>query len=671
MTLPRHRLVLRAGAVVLAVLGLLPVANLITARDVPWWRAGVLLWVIVGGLLVAVAWAVAARWGDALAPRANRVWDVVLRAPHRAFVMTVSAGTAMLTAFVAWYCYAGRGFTGDELATAWHARMLLAGRLSIPMPPHPEFFDIVAMVGHGPRWYSQYPIGGPMLHALGLSVGAEWLVNPLLMGVAAWQLHRFVRRAFGNGTARATALLFALSPFVLVLGATQLTHAPVLALTMLSLAELAAWDAAATERSRMRHASALGAALGLIALMRPLDAVLVAIPVGLFQLVATRNERARWRSLLLETAALAIPVALLLLANARTTGSPLVFAYDVANGPSHGIGFHLDPTGAMHTPLRGLRYVSGYLMRLDRFLFEWPLPALLVVVTTLALLVRATRWDSLLLSLVGTFLIGYGAYWFPGFLDGPRFLFPIVPVFVLYAARLPEAVTTLWSVTARRVMTWMVPLCVLFAWTVPLPFSSAPARLSALRDQRTKLKTNVSAQAKAAALGNALVLVREPWRGRLLARVRSLGVQQFEAEQVVNSVDACALQLALDDVDRLATPDTATRRAWVFGRARDAGAASLTTTGPADERVARALRAPSSPRCIEEQQGDTIGTMPFAIFLATQHVSREGQLDGTVVWARDLGARDSLLMAEYGNRAWYRYLPGRSAADDARFVRVR
>src|SRR2546427_3776267 len=37
-------------------------------------------------------------------------------------------------------------------------------------------------------------------------------------------------------------------------------------------------------------------------------------------------------------------------------------------------------TGVPHTPLRGLQLASGYLLRLDRYLFEWPLPGLLPVV---------------------------------------------------------------------------------------------------------------------------------------------------------------------------------------------------------------------------------------------------------------------------------------------------
>ena len=661
---------LRAAALGLALLGLVPVANLLTGgREVPWWRLGVLIWIGYGALLLAVLWVIATRWGPAADRLLSRAGAAVLRIPPTAFAATVAAATSVLAIAVVHYCYAGRGFTGDEMAMTWHARMLVAGHLAIPAPAHPEFFNTVSVLEREGRWFSQYPIGGPALLALGLLVHAVWLVNPLLLGLAAWQLYRFARRAFDEPTARAAALLFTLTPFVLVLGATQMNHTPALAFTLLALAELAAWD---DDRARrLRHAALLGFAVGAIALVRPLDAALVAVPIGLFQLSRLRHDRGRLASLAVQCLAGAVPVAVLLWANARTTGSPLLFAYDAAHGAAHALGFHVDPTGTLHSPTRGLVYASGYLMRFDRFLFEWPLPALLVVCAVLARLPRSTRWDALLLGLLASFLAGYAAYWHNGFFDGPRFLFPVAPVLVLYAARAPEAAAHVAHERWRRVGRLVVPACVACAWLVPLAFSSVPGRLAAQRGQRTKLKTDVVAQARAAGLADALVLVREPWRGRLLARLRGLGEPQFSAERIVDAVDACALQLALDDEDRPGAGTTAQRRARVVQRARSAGPASVQPAVIAESRVARATGGPDAPRCREEAASDTLGTMPYAMFLREQHVGRDGRLAGDVIWARTLGPRDTLLRGEFGGRRWYLYRPGRSLEEAAEFVPVR
>ena len=649
----------------------MPTANLLTGgREVPWWLLGSLVWIGYGGLLVAVLWIVADRGGVALDRLADRGWNAVMGVPTRIFVAATSIVTIVLGMGIALYCYAGRGFTGDEMAMTWHARMLVAGHLAIPMPPHAEFFNTVSVLVREGRWFSQYPIGGPALLAVGLLVGAPWLVNPLLLGVATWQLHRFVRRAFGEDTARAATLLFVLSPFVLVLGATQMNHTAALTFTLAALAELAAWDDETT-RARIAHAAGIGLAVGAIALVRPLDAALVALPIGVFQLTRVRREPARAASLLVQCVAGTIPIAVLLWANARTTGAPLLFGYDAAHGPAHALGFHVDPYGEPHTPRRGLVYASGYLMRFDRFLLEWPLPALLIVCVVLVRLTRGTRWDTLLLALLGSFLVGYAAYWHNGFFDGPRFLFPIAPVLLLYVARAPEAAQRIAHTTRRRVARMIVPACLLCSWLVPLPFSSVPGRLAAQRAQRTKLKTDVVAQASKARLSNALVLVLEPWRGRLLARLRGRGVRQFDAEQVVNTTDACALQLALDDADALSELDSASLRTQLLTHARAAGPAVLQPGMMAESQDARSANGPASPRCRAEALADTAGTMPYAMFLQEQHVERDGSLGGNVVWARDLGPRDTLLVAQFGTRQWYRYVPGRSLEDPGRFVRIR
>jgi 4-amino-4-deoxy-L-arabinose transferase-like glycosyltransferase len=660
--------VLRAAALGLALLGLVPVANLLTGgREVPWWRLGVLIWVGYGGLLLAALWVIATRWGDLADRILARAGAAVLRVPANLFAAAIFVVTSAFAIAIVHYCYAGRGFTGDEMAMTWHARMLAAGHLAIPAPAHPEFFNTVSVLEREGRWFSQYPIGGPALLAAGMLVGAVWLVHPLLLGVAAWQFYRFARRAFGELTARAAAMLFALTPFVLVLGATQMNHTPALAFTLLALAELAAWD---DERPRRRalHAAGIGLAVGAIALVRPLDAALVALPIGVFQLARVRHDRRRTASLVVQCLAGAVPVALLLWANARTTGSPLLFGYDAAHGPAHALGFHLDPNGEMHSPRRGLVFASGYLMRFNRFLFEWPLPALLVVCAVLWRLRRATRWDALLLGLLASFLAGYAAYWHNGFFDGPRFLFPVAPVLVLYAARAPEAAAQIAHESWRRVFRLVVPACVACSWLIPLAFSSVPGRLVAQRGQRTKLKTDVVAQASAARLSNALVLVREPWRGRLLARLRGLGVPQFDAERVVNEVDACALQIALDESDSVAAGSPGERLVRVLARARSAGAASVQPGIIAESRVARAAGGPDSPRCREEAAADALGTMPYAMFLREQQISRDGRLTGDVVWARTLGPRDSLLRGAFGQRRWYVYKPGRWLDDGAEFV---
>jgi hypothetical protein len=183
------------------------------------------------------------------------------------------------------------------------------------------------------------------------------------------------------------------------------------------------------------------------------------------------------------------------------------------------------------------------------------------------------------------------------------------------------------------------------------------------REQRTKLKTDVDAQVERAGLQNALVLVEESWRGRLLARLRVLGLSQFRAERVLNTTDACALQTALDAEDTLVATRPADRADRVLRTAVAFGEARPVAGLDADQAIALVPGSAPTPTCRSEAERDRAGTIPYAIFLARQRVGPDGRVGGDVVFARDLGARNELLRPRFGDRTWYRYRTPTSLAD--------
>jgi hypothetical protein len=206
---------------------------------------------------------------------------------------------------------------------------------------------------------------------------------------------------------------------------------------------------------------------------------------------------------------------------------------------------------------------------------------------------------------------------------------------------------------------------VLTAWLGPWGVSSAPSRIALYRDQRTKLKTDIEAQAKRESIGRALVFVNEGWRGSLEARLRVLGASPFRAERLLNTLDACVLQTALDLVDGLTASDDA-RLESVVTRARAAGVPRPVPNMPADQTIALVPGTSPTPTCLAEFSRDSIGTMPFALFLARQHVDADGRVGGNIVFARDLGPRNERLRQRFGDRAWYRYRPARNLDDTSR-----
>ena len=651
------RLALRIFAALCLALGVLPVATWISgAGAVPWYGGAVLDWTLRGAAVVLLALLAARLLGDRVDAALSRARTLLLRPSDATFAAAAAAAALGLALIVAQVSFAGLPFTSDEMAQQFHARVLASGHVAAVAENHPEFFNTAPVYDRDGRWFSQYPIGGPAFTALGVLFGAPWVVNPLLLALATWMLYRFLAGAFDEVTARLTTLVWIASPMVLIMSASQMNHVPALAFTLLALRTLVLWDAAADARRRMRHAIVIGLSIGVVALVRPLDAAVVAVAVGAFQLWRCRGAWERAGSLAAQLAAFAIPVAVLLWANARTTGGALHFAYEALNGPEHAIGFHVDPNGTAHTPARGLAYTSGYLLRLSRYLFEWPLPGMVFIAAGLAARRRPNRWDLLLAGLGALVLTAYAAYWFDGFFAGPRFLFTALPAFVYFAVRAPlDGIGWIARPLARRAFPIVVALCIAVAWLIPAGGSTALGRVAQYRDQRTKLKTDVELQIARAGIRNALVFVNESWRGRLLARLRVLGLSAFRAERVVNTTDACALQTALDAEDTLMATSPSQRAGRVIQSAAAFGAAQRVPGLDADQTLALVPGTQPTPTCLREFQRDAAGTIPYAIFLARQTIGADARVGGNVVFVRDLGGRNELLRSRFADRAWYRY----------------
>src|SRR5436305_8271335 len=237
-----------------------------------------------------------------------------------AFEIGAAVVVTILAAIFSWYCFSGLVFSGDEMSQRWQARMLLAGRLYLHPEAHREFFSTMESLDANGRWFSQFPIGGPVVIAIGMALGAPWIMNPLLAGLTARNIHRFVRGAYDDATARVATILFAICPFVLIMSGSQLNHVATLALVTLALAELPRWTSATDATVRRGAALLIGLSLGGAITVRPLDGAVAALVIGLFQLHSVREAAERRRPLVWQTVAGAIPVVILLWCNARTTG---------------------------------------------------------------------------------------------------------------------------------------------------------------------------------------------------------------------------------------------------------------------------------------------------------------------------------------------------------------
>ncbi|MEP6689680.1 MAG: hypothetical protein ABJD07_00920 [Gemmatimonadaceae bacterium] len=536
-------------------------------------------------------------------------------------------------AITAQLVFDGRPLNIDELAQLVQARIFTAGRLWLPAPTHPEFFGAYHIVDTGGKIYSQFPGGGPAMLALGELLGAPWLVGPLCGGLTVAAFGWYLRAAEPrSGVALGALVLFAFAPFVLFMSATYMNHAPALMWIMIAVAALAHVASDAVD-ARPRLAFVAGLALGAAATIRPVDAIAFALPAGAWLLARALRERSRWRDALAAAIGLALPLVALMWFNTRTTGAPLTFGYEVLWGKAHGLGFHRDPSGEMHTPLHGLALLNLYFVRLQSHLFESPLPALVPVLAALALVPRLDTLDRYWLVSAALLVAAYFAYWFSGDYLGPRFLYPLAPALTLWTARLPIIVRDRWGEGAPYRGT-IAAYAVAAAGALAI---GIPARAHAYQRIAPLERWDAGLAAERAGARDALVLVRENWGGQLVARLWALGLTRSDASFLYRRIDTCVLSERLGDVESR----------------RLRGADALAALAPLMADSARLVPSPFSPRtgeralpgleygerCQAQIARNNAGFLPYQPFIVARGNGN--------IFARDLGARDTLLLAEH------------------------
>ncbi|HJQ19911.1 MAG TPA: hypothetical protein VJ867_06130 [Gemmatimonadaceae bacterium] len=620
-------------------------------------HAGFLYWTVGSALLVLPFLALTTLPGDWF----ERWWDSsaqsVMDIPTRTFVAGLVGITFVLAAAFSWYSFDARPTTADEIAQLWHARILLSGRLALPPDPDPEFFAIDNIVDR-PIWMSQFPIGGPLVMALGLAVHAAWLLNPLLTAITSWNVYRFCRRVYGEAQARVAACVVSLSPMLLLMGGTYMNHTPTACLVTLALAELPEWVLAEDSRARTRASAVIGGSIGLALAIRPLDGVIAALLFGLVMLRFAVRDRDRARSLLAGIAAGAVPVALLLAANWATTGSPTRFGYEVLWGADHSLGLHDDPTGHPHTAWRALLLGVKYAAQLNWIVTTWPVPVTLIVCAGLLFSLRPNRWDVLLLAMFAAQVTAYAFYWHDGQFIGPRFVFTAVPALLVLAARAPFIATSRLSrgTTPWRIAVAIIPVCLAVAWLRNMPPFGVRGLAREFRESRSRLKLDPPREIRTGAVTNALVFVQEGAATRLLHRLWGVGVSRSAAARLLADADGCSLLEATRAEELAPTADTAARLARIRERVKPfvRGPGNLKVPDP---NFHITTRESLTGACTQEIALDVRvrNTVAYGSFLLLNQIDRDGAIDGRAVYVMNLGERNEALRRRFGARSWYRY----------------
>jgi hypothetical protein len=629
----------RLWAVLLTVLSFVPFVNWITGgHDAPWYPTILSEWISGSAISLgsAVVLFLVMRRIDRWPSGWGRIADASARRP--ALTAAVLASVALcLFSVVSVKVLSGRPLLIDEIVQVMQARILAEGRVARVADSYPEFFSALHVVDVNGKVFSQFPPGGPLMLLPGVLLGASWLTGPVFGAIAVvafWFLVRSTEET--PSIALGAASLLCVAPFMAFMAGSQMNHVPTLAWLCLALVGLQI--VTASERPRPAIAFLTGACLGLMVSIRPVDGVAFALPAGIWLLMRVFRQHSFLPALLASGAGILLPVAGTLAYNAATTGDPFLFGYELLWGASHGLGFHQAPWGVTHTPARGLELVNLYFLRLQTYLFETPLPSLLPVIAALALARRLTSFDRYLLASTALVVLGYFAYWHDGFFLGPRFFYLLLPLLVIWTARLPALARERFgraAVPADRIVLLTYATSAIVALLVSVPF-----RWTQYANGLMSMRHDYVAPASTASLRNALVFVRESWGAQLMARMWGIGVSRSVAEGLYRTVDTCVLELAVSRLEADAVRgESATER--LLPLASDSSRLVESTLSPdKTERVLPGAEYP--PVCQRRIVEDRAGYSFLAPLLARDA--------GSNVYARDLHARDTVLLQRYAGR---------------------
>jgi hypothetical protein len=647
-------------AALVAVFGFLPLANWIPGgHAAPWY--GLVAADLLTGLSIAVGGGLVL---GILSRKASALWREGLLEPVRrsaedrwtGWTAAIATAGFVLYAWVAREILSGRPLLIDEIIQVFQARLLAQGRLWIDAAPYQEFFSSLHLVEQGGKVYGQFPMGGPAMLALGSLMGAEWLVNPLFGALSLLAFGALLRRVEPRAGVRLGALLlFSFAPFAVFMSGSHMNHVPALFWIILGVVGLVR---AVSPEGRARDGLLAGLGFGLAATIRPVDALAFAVPAGLWLLIRAVRER-RIAPLLASGLGVAIPVALLLWTNVQTTGAPLRFGYSVLWGSAHDLGFHASPWGPVHTPARGLELLNLYFLRLQTYFLEAAAPSLIPVTAALALTRRLSGFDRYLVSASVLVAGCYGAYWHDGFYLGPRFMYPLLPLLALWTARFLPALR---EAAGGGLLLRSATYATVIALALGLA-TSLPVRARQYGQGMISLRWDPDRAAVAAGVRDALVLVRESWGAELVTRMWALGVSRPDADAIYRGADPCALDSALvrlETAPGLRDDPSADLRGLLADSSRLVNAESI--TGDPSLRLTPGIRYP--PRCIAKIEANRSG---FTLFPPLLLARGSGNL-----YARDLGPRDSLLIAQYPGRPLYLLKPATGAVGSTpRFLPLR
>jgi hypothetical protein len=346
------------------------------------------------------------------------------RADRVALVLSLIA--ILVTYYVTNRYFEGIPHLEDEIAYVWQAQAIADGNLTVPSPPQSKSFLVPFVVDYGGQRFGKYPLGWPILLAVGIRLGIRSLLNPLLAGLGVWLTYRLGKKVWGETVGIIAAGLTLTSPFFLMNSGSLLSHPFGL---VLSLAFVLAWIDGFGEKNAARRllpTLTAGLSLGVLALTRPLTALAVALPFTFHGLYLMVQGDWQTRRHVLAVGGLTLGVgAITFLWQYAVTGDALLnpytlwWPYDkIGFGPGYG---RMEQGHNLHLADINTRFSLkvGY-----SDLFGWGMYSWIFLPFGILALFLRRNWQGFLIgAVIPSLVLLYIAYWVGAWLFGPRYYY--------------------------------------------------------------------------------------------------------------------------------------------------------------------------------------------------------------------------------------------------------
>jgi len=315
----------------------------------------------------------------------------------------------------------------DATSHLFQAKIFASGRLTSIIPTCYNFFfqDNVIMSGSG-LWHTKYSPGQALWLSWGVFAHIAWLPMPLATTASTLSLMYICEKLFNRTTSLLSGLLFALSPLVLLLGGSFMSHTTFLFFLLLAFA----LEMNAVINNRKSLHILAGLAAGMACITRTPDFIVIFFSLSLAFLIRNCPRKEIIKGLPYSILGSMAPIVFLLFWNHTLYGYIFSFGYNLGVNPSltpiinDSIGF--DEHFTLNIAFRHLLWTW---LRFNKVMLGWPCSLLFIPLAFFSREKRSYYWLCLFGMVSITALYFFWPYY--GFEYEARYYSSLLPFAII------------------------------------------------------------------------------------------------------------------------------------------------------------------------------------------------------------------------------------------------